>query len=356
MSEPLAANPALGIAQSSIARPALVLRSTEFRKGREAGWRELETILALIDKRGIKAPSADEMQRLPVLYRGVVSSLSVARAIALDRHLLRYLEDLSLRGYLAVYGPRSSALEALRAFLLRGFPAAVRAARWHIVIATLALLVGVLAGYFLVRSDEDWFRGLVPNGFGEDRSVSSTAEHLRKTEIFAPWPGFAQSFVVFANSLFRHNSVIALMSFGLGFLAGVPTILLIAYQGLILGAFIELHAKRGLFVDFMGWISIHGVTEIGALLIAGAGGLAIAEKIVFPGRLSRVDSLARYGKEAAQLGGGAVIMLFIAGLIEGGFRQLIDSTMGRFAFAAVTACLWLAYFLSGRSKAQQADG
>ncbi len=42
-------------------RPALVLRSAEFRKGREAGWRELEAILSLIDKKGIRAPSAAEM-------------------------------------------------------------------------------------------------------------------------------------------------------------------------------------------------------------------------------------------------------------------------------------------------------
>ena len=332
-------------------RPALVLRSAEFRRGREAGWRELETILETIDKRGIKAPSAEAMQRLPVLYRGAVSSLSVARSIALDRHLLRYLEDLSLRAYLAVYGPRTGIFESLRQFLAYGFPAAVRAARWHLLIAALAVLVGTLAGYLLVHADEDWLRALVPDHLAGDRGVSSTAASLRKDEIFQPWAGFKESFVVFANSLFRHNSIIALLSFGLGFLVGVPTIILLLYQGLLLGAFIELHARRGLVVDFMGWLLIHGVTEIGALVVAGAGGLVIAEKILFPGRASRLESLARYGKEAAQLGGGAVIMLFIAGLIEGGFRQLIDTTMGRFAFAAVTACLWLIYFLSGRRRA-----
>lgn len=344
MSELRAGDPSRGMTP----RPPIVLRSAEFRKGREAGWRELETILALIDKKGLKAPSAAAMQRLPLLYRGVVSSLSVARSIALDRHLLRYLEDLSLRAYLTVYGPRGGAIESFWRFLRFGFPAAVRAARWHILIAASCVLVGVLAGYLLANSDEDWLRGLVPAGLAGDRGVTSTADQLRKTEIFQPWAGFTQSFVVFANSLFQHNSIIALMAFGLGVLAGVPTLLLLVYQGLTLGAFIELHARRGLFVDFMGWLLIHGVTEIAALVVAGAGGLVLAEKMLFPGRMSRLDSLARYGREAAQLGGGAVLMLFVAGLIEGGFRQLIDSTMARFAFAAVTACLWLVYFLSGR--------
>ena len=100
-------------------------------------------------------------------------------------------------------------------------------------------------------------------------------------------------------------------------------------------------------------LAIHGVTEIGAVIIAGAGGLVLADKILFPGRYARLENLARHGREAAQLGGGAVLMLFVAGLIEGGFRQLIGNTEGRFAIAAVTAVLWLAYFLSGRRSARE---
>jgi uncharacterized membrane protein SpoIIM required for sporulation len=329
-------------------RPPLTLRSAAFRKSREANWQELERILARLEKHSLRKVAAEDLQKLPILYRGVVSSLSVARSIALDRALLLYLEDLSLRAYLAVYGPRTSALEAFGTFLRRGFPSAVRRARWHLLIAALAMLLGTLIGYGLAHSDEDWLSALVPAGLSGDRGIASTADDLRRHEIFAPWRGFTESFVVFANSLFRHNSIIALMSFGLGLLAGVPSLLLISYQGLVLGAFIELHARRGLFLDFMGWLLIHGVTEIGAILVAGAGGLVLAEKILFPGAYGRLDSLARSGPWAAELGGGAVLMLFAAGLIEGGFRQLIDSTPGRFAFAAVTACLWLVYFLSGR--------
>lgn len=328
--------------------PAAGLRSAAFRQGREAGWRELEDLLSTIERRGIRGPAANQIERLPVLYRGLVSSLSVARAIALDRHLVLYLENLALRAYLVVYGPRANAFESFVGFLRRGFPKVVRGARWHLLVATLALLLGVAAGYLLVAADEDWLRGLIPSDLAGDRGTASTAESLRRGEIFAPWPGFTDAFVVFANSLFRHNSLVALMAFGLGAFGGVPTVLLIVYQGLTLGAFIELHSRRGVLIDFLGWISIHGVTEITAILLAGAGGLVIAQHMLFPGRLSRLESLARHGRDAAQLAGGAVIMLFVAGLIEGGFRQLVATTSGRFAFAALTAAFWLIYFLSGR--------
>jgi uncharacterized membrane protein SpoIIM required for sporulation len=337
-------------------KATLVLRSAEFRKGREAGWQELDTLVRRVESRGIGAVSADELQRMPLLYRAALSSLSVARSIALDRNLLRYLEGLSLRAYLVVYGPRTNLLAGLGAFFRRGFPSAVRKAGWHILISFVAFLIGVVVGFLLVSSDEQWFNAVVPDSLSDGRGPTVTAEQLRKTELFLPWPGFKDTFVVLANYLFRHNSMVAILSFGLGFLAGVPTLLLMVYQGVIFGAFTAIHNRRGLLVDFLGWTAIHGVTEIGAFVLCGAAGLVVAEKILFPGRYSRLQSLAIHGKQAAMIVGGAVAMLFIAGIIEGGFRQLIDVTSWRFVFAAVTAVLWLTYFMWGARRDREEAG
>ena len=68
---------------------------------------------------------------------------------------------------------------------------------------------------------------------------------------------------MFANVLFNHNTMVGILSFGLGLAAGVPTVMLSVYQGLALGAFLALHYDRGLTVDFLGWLSIHGTTELG---------------------------------------------------------------------------------------------
>ena len=82
------------------------LKSTEFRKEREASWRELERLVDRCERKGIRSLEAAELARLPVLYRATVSSLSVARAISLDRNLVEYLEALSTRAYSSVYGVR----------------------------------------------------------------------------------------------------------------------------------------------------------------------------------------------------------------------------------------------------------
>jgi uncharacterized membrane protein SpoIIM required for sporulation len=330
--------------------PKITLRSAEFRKSRESAWRTLEDLISRAEGKGITRLSADELQQLPLLYRAAASSLSVARSIALDRNLVLYLENLVLRAFFVVYGPRVGIQEALGGFLRRGLPAAVRAAAWHILLASIAIAAGVAVGIVLVETSEDWFSALVPPAMAGSRGSASTASQLRDGEIFGPWPGFVPSFVVFANALFRHNATIGIMIFGLGIAGGVPTLLLLGYQGLILGAFLALHYNRGLLLDFIGWISIHGVTELGGLILCGAGGLLIAEKILFPGRYGRLDNLARNGTAAAALAGGAVLMDFVAGIIEGGFRQLISDTPARLAIGLATGVFWVVYFLSNRNS------
>jgi uncharacterized membrane protein SpoIIM required for sporulation len=303
------------------------------------------------ERRGVGSLSADEAQRLPLLYRAAMSSLAVARTIVLDRNLLLYLENLSLRAYFIVYGPRFGLLRSLAGFFRRDFPRAVRGMHRHLAIAAIALLAGGIAGYLLVRADPQYFWLLVPDDLAQGRGPESTAAELREQELFAPWPGFVHAFIVFANSLFRHNTAVGLLAFGLGFACGLPAILLMLYQGLVLGAFLALHAERGLAVDFIGWLSLHGVTEILAILLCAAAGLVLAEKILFPGSLSRLENLARGGRTAAGVAAGAVALFFLAGILEGGFRQLINNTPGRFAFAGGSALLWSAYFLlCGKEK------
>ena len=332
-------------------KPALVLKSSEFRKGREQGWRELETLVGHVERRGVRQLSLYELQRLPILYRAALSSLSVARTIALDRNLLLYLENLALRAFLVVYGPRISPLEGMRTFFRLDLPAAVRSARWHIVLAALALMVGVAAGFMLTLQDEAWLSSLIPAGLAGGRGASSTRAELYDNELFAPWPGAVEAFGLFANVLFSHNTLVGIMTFGLGLAAGIPTLMLNVYQGLSLGAFLALHYNRGLTVDFLGWISIHGTTELGALVLLAAGGLVIAEKILFPGRYGRIESLALHGRQAAQIAAGAVLMLFVAAILEGGFRQLVASTPARFAIGGGIGALWIAYFsLCGRAR------
>ena len=73
--------------------PETHLRSYNFRREREDGWRDLDSLVQRVQRSGLANLSAQELRRLPELYRSVISSLSVARSISLDRNVLAYLES-----------------------------------------------------------------------------------------------------------------------------------------------------------------------------------------------------------------------------------------------------------------------
>jgi uncharacterized membrane protein SpoIIM required for sporulation len=100
-----------------------------------------------------------------------------------------------------------------------------------------------------------------------------------------------------------------------------------------------------------GWLFIHGITELLAIILCGAAGLALGGAVAFPGAHSRLANLAATGRVAAQVVIGAVALLLIAGLLEGLGRQLITDTSLRYVIAATTGTAWCLYFgFAGRKR------
>jgi uncharacterized membrane protein SpoIIM required for sporulation len=320
----------------------LTLKSREFRQEREAGWTELETLISQAREHGMRSLDTADLRRLPLLYRAALSSLSVARSIALDRALLAYLEDLCLRAFLAIYARPLAVGTAIREFLLRSLPRAVRSIGTHVFVALGALLFGAISGFLLVHGDEGWYPVIIPASLAGGRGPASTPDELRKVLFTSGHGGI--SLLTFANLLFSNNTLVSLLAFGLGVLGGIPTLLLTFANGLMVGAFVALHARRGLAHEFSGWMLIHGVTELGAIVIFAAAGLRLGELILFPGRHSRADALAIHGAEIGEVAVGGVLMLLVAAVLEGVLRETVANTDQRLAIAFVSFLFWTLYF------------
>ena len=95
---------------------------------------------------------------------------------------------------------------------------------------------------------------------------------------------------------------------------------------------------------------IHGVTELFAVTLAGAAGIRIGWMLAFPGEKSRLAAAADAGRIGATVMVGAVVMLGMAGLLEGFGRQMISSTALRYGVALATALVWAAYLYYPRRR------
>jgi uncharacterized membrane protein SpoIIM required for sporulation len=321
---------------------AASLRSDRFRLEREVDWQRLEQIVDALEKNRPRRIADDDLLELPVLYRKAASSLSVARETSLDAATLAYLESLVRRAWFQVYGPRSGLFAWLRQFLGGGWSAAVRDLWLDICIALSVMVAGTIVGWLLVESDRQWFYALVPPQMAGGRQPGASredlAEALQGTES-------AEGLTVFAASLFSNNSGVCILAFALGFCFGIPTLLLLVHNMALLGAMWWVFAGADLEWEFAAWLSVHGTTELFAILLSGAAGLHIGRSMAFPGKRSILAAASASGTRAAQVMVGCVIMMVIAGLLEGYARQLVGTAEGRAGIGAAMLFFWLSYFL-----------
>jgi len=328
----------------------LQLKSHRFRAEREADWRRLESLLSRVEKGGARRLNRDELVEMPVLYRQALSSLSMARAISLDQGLIGYLESLCTRAYFFVYGTRSRPLERLAGFFAHEWPSAVQAL-WRETLVSAALMVtGAVGAFILVSRDPDWFYGFIPQALASGRDPTATTAFLRETLYHKATAHEALS--ALAAFLFTHNSQIAIFAFALGFALCLPTAGLMVFNGCMAGAFLALFAARGLAVQATGWMMIHGVTELFAVTLAGAAGFSVGWAVAFPGERTRIDAAAEAGRRGATVMAGVVVMLFVAGLLEGFARQLIQVDAVRLGIAAASALAWGLYLYLPRRGAR----
>ncbi len=323
---------------------AAALRSDRFRLEREGEWKRLEEMVTRMESGRLRKLSDEDVLALPALYRTAASSLAVARETTLDAATLAYLEGLVQRAWFQVYGPRTSFTGWLRRFLGGGWSASVRAIWPDLLIALAAMIAGTIVGWLLVVNDVQWFHALVPGDFAGERSPGATAEGLRAT-LFDNSQG-TTGLSAFAAYLFSNNAQVAILAFALGFAFGVPSILLLIHNMALLGAMLWLYHDAGLTLDFVAWLSVHGTTELFAILLAGGAGIHIGRAMAFPGNRSVLTAAAESGRRAAQVMTGVVLMLMVAAFLEGFARQLINDTAGRLTVGGFMLAAWLAYFLA----------
>ncbi len=317
--------------------------SLRFRREREVHWRRLERIVEKGNRKGVKGLAPDEAAELPSLYRVALSSLSVARAAAMDRALVDYLDSLASRAWILVYCSRSRERGVVPEFFFRRFPAALGRLKWTFPLAVFFFVCGVVLAWGLTSSSPEWFYSFVAPGLAAGRDPWASREALEKT-LYAG-NGWTQALSTFAGFLFTHNAQVGILAFSVGIAAGIPAAYLLFTNGLALGAFLSVFSGRGLLLPFLGWLLPHGIPEILAMLLCGAAGMDVGRALLFPGEFSRLEALKRAGRKGAVTVAGAFVLFAWAGVMEGVFRQVVLDDLVRFIAASLDLVVLGAWIL-----------
>ena len=301
-------------------------------------WNRLEQLL------GLRSPSAAETDELVRLYLRTSSHLATARRRYRDPAVLLHLTTLVSRASARVYGTRTRTLRAIRTAVTRTFPAAV----WH-----ARRPVGVSAAVFLVAFalTAVW---LATSPVALDVAVPTEVQQAYLDEEFAAYYS-SQPAAQFAALVFTNNARVGILAFGAGILLALPTLLVLAYNGLNVGVAAGLFHAAGRAPEFYGLILPHGLLELTAVFVAGGAGLRLGWAIIDPGDRNRRDALAEEARRAIVIVVGLVVVFLVAGLIEAFVTPSGLPTWARVGTGILVEVTFLAYVL-GFGRAAALDG
>ena len=279
--------------------------STRWLEKRKPYWTKLESLLNQTTKSGLKSLSRSDLQELSLLYRQTAADLAAIREDRGSVHFARYINQLLVRAHNTIYSGRRASPKALFSFFWSSYPSAFRRNLNHVLLATLIFAISGAVGAVLTYQNPDFKVKLLG-----PQMVDTIDRHEMWTHSIVGIKPLASS------AIMTNNMSVGFTTFALGITAGLGTIYMMAFNGLLIGVIGMACWLSGMSVQLWSFVAPHGVLELPAIFIAGGAGLRIAQGLLFPGVLPRRDSLAQAGLEAVQLILGTIPILIIAGVIE----------------------------------------
>jgi uncharacterized membrane protein SpoIIM required for sporulation len=209
------------------------------------------------------------------------------------------------------------------------------------VLAWCLLLLGGLVGAALSDRDADLLPTLIPASLGYDAAALErlvTSDRARLDFLQGAERPLGSN-AVFGSFLFVNNTRVGFLSFATGILAGIPTILLQLYNGMMLGAFAWIFLHGTSTTPFLAWILPHAIPELTAITWCAAGGLMLGGAVAAPLRRRRSDALRLSLDSALVMAVGALPLFVVAALVESFVRESALGTQARFAVAGAMLCL-----------------
>jgi uncharacterized membrane protein SpoIIM required for sporulation len=310
----------------------IILKENQFIEKHTSSWLELKELTNLLDKKGISKLEPKRLRKFLYLFRRASHNLAYSRTHFPNSDIIPYLNSLVGRAHNHIYAVKKGSFSSILKYFSSGFPIQLKRLRIFILTAFLIFFIGFALSFTLVSMDSQNAYYFLP-------------EHMIENIDWEMDGNEAWDYPLMSSLITVNNISVAFKALVFGITLGLGTIYVLFHNGAILGGLTGLVYHFGNPTTYWSLILPHGVIELTAIFIAGGAGLIIAHSILLPGEHSRKHSIIRGSKEAVSLVFGIMLLLVIAGIIEGFFTPLSIPPIAKLMFSFATALGLLIYFV-----------
>ena len=318
-------------------------------------WNELESTLEKLEKRAEFKLSLPQLVRFHYLYQRASGGLAKIKTFSAEPNTRVYLESLVARAFGEIHeGPEKPHRLAPLHWFFSTFPQTFRKHVRAFWICLAAMLVGGAFGAFVIVVDPTVKEVLLPFS----HLHGDPSERVAKEEA-ADKDRLAGGKTSFSSYLMTHNTKVSIFTLAMGMTWGIGTLIMLFYNGVILGAVALDYVLAGEVPFLLGWLLPHGAIEIPAIILAGQAGLVLAGALIGWGKsISLKARLRKISGDLVTLIIGVAVMLIWAGIVEAFFSQYHEPVIpyeAKIGFGALELILLVLFLtrsgrITGRSK------
>ena len=240
----------------------------------------------------------------------LVEDLGYSKTFYPQSRITQYLNSEASKKYLRIYENQRESSNRFVSFFKYKLPLTIAKHHRVLLISFCLFVVFVAIGFFSAKNEQTFVREILGNSY-----VDMTEKNISEGKPFKVY-SYGNEALSFLQ-IFVNNITVALKEFAGGILLGIPTILSLVYNAIMVGTFEYLFYEHGIISDSMLTILIHGTLELFSIVVASTAGLVMATSWLFPGNKKRIEALKSGAKDGLIIALSGFPTLLMAAFFEG---------------------------------------
>ena len=239
----------------------------------------------------------------------ITDDLAYAKTFYPKSKTTAYLNGLASKFHQSIYKNKSEKSNRFITFWKFELPLLFKTYRKQVLYSFIFFIVFCLMGALSAKYDDNFVRLIMGDAY-----IDKTNANIAKGDPFGIYKDQSEFAMFFTIAL--NNIYVSLVTFVSGIIFSVGSLYHLMRNGLMLGSFQYYFFSKGLGMQSVLVIWIHGTLEISAIVIAGAAGLVLGNSFLFPKTFTRMVSLKRGAKDGMKIAVGLVPIFIIAAFFE----------------------------------------
>jgi len=239
----------------------------------------------------------------------ITNDLAFAKTFYPKSKTTEYLNGMAAVLHQSIYKNKKAESNMFYRFWKTELPLLFYQYRMPLLYALIFFVISSLIGALSAKYDDSFIRLILGDSY-----VNMTNENIAKGDPFGVYKGTGELEMFF--KIASNNIYVSLIMFVSGIFLSIGPVVFILRNGIMLGSFEYYFFSKGLGLESVLVIWIHGTLEISAIIIAGGAGLVLGHGLLFPKTFTRFQAFQQSAKDASKIALGILPIIVLAAVFE----------------------------------------